>query len=80
MTHSKQKAYFPSSSRAGAQALRALLEKRPPRAIDIARAGGFSPQYVHQVLRGDRPPSARFVEATRSLGFPVDLIWPGAGK
>jgi hypothetical protein len=76
MTGVKQTAYRPSSNRQGVQALRVLLEQRSPRPVDLARAGGFSPQYVHQVLSGLRPASARFIEAARALGFPVDLIWP----
>jgi hypothetical protein len=55
--------------------LRALLERRTPRPVDIARAGGFTPQYVYRVLSGRAPASARFLEACRSLGLPVDTIW-----
>ena len=53
--------------------LRELVEPRV-RAADIARAGGFSRQYTSQVLRGDLPPSERFLEACREVGLPIDLI------
>jgi hypothetical protein len=77
MSSFNQSAYRQSSgNRAGVQALRALLQNRSPLAADIARAGGFSAQYAHQVLSGARPASVRFIEAARTVGFPVDLLWP----
>jgi hypothetical protein len=51
--------------------LRAFVEPRF-RAVDIARAGGFSRSYVSQVFAGDVKPSPRFLEACRKVGIPVD--------
>jgi transcriptional regulator with XRE-family HTH domain len=43
------------------------------RATDLARAAGVSRQYVYDVLRGHRPPSAKLLAAARELGIPVDV-------
>jgi hypothetical protein len=59
--------------------LRAMIARTTPRPVDIARAGGFSRQYVNRVLTGRARASARFIEACRSLEIPVDLIWGAAG-
>jgi hypothetical protein len=60
-----------------ARILRALIERKTPRPIDIARAGGLSKQYVGAVLAGRRRASPKFIEACRELGLPVDVIWGG---
>jgi len=59
--------------------LRAWMQPRV-RPIDIARAGGFSRQYVSKVLAGKKHPSARFCEAARSLGVPVDVLLSESGS
>jgi transcriptional regulator with XRE-family HTH domain len=53
--------------------LRAWLVPRI-RPADLARAAGCSHQYVSAVLAGRKPPSARLLEAARTLGLPVDVI------
>ena len=53
--------------------LRTWTEPRV-RPIDIARAGGFSRQYVAKVLAGKKRPSERFRKAAESLGIPVDVL------
>lgn len=55
--------------------LLAMIERTTPRPIDIARAGDFSRQYVSDVLAGRKRASQKFIEACRSLGLPVELIW-----
>jgi transcriptional regulator with XRE-family HTH domain len=56
--------------------LRALIEPKV-RPADIARVAGCSRAYVSQVLSGQARASARFIDACRELGLPVDLIFTG---
>jgi hypothetical protein len=53
--------------------LRALIAPRA-RPIDIANAAGCSRQFVNDVLAGRRKPSAKILEACRTLGLPDHLI------
>jgi transcriptional regulator with XRE-family HTH domain len=41
------------------------------RASDLARTAGVSRQYISDVLRGYRPPSAKLLVAAAELGIPV---------
>lgn len=43
----------------------------------FAEAGDFSEGYIYAVIRGEKRPSQRFIEAASSyLGLSPDLIWP----
>jgi hypothetical protein len=59
----------------GGRLLRALIERKTPRPVDIARQGGFTRQYVGNVLAGRRRASPKFIEACRELGLPTEVIW-----
>jgi transcriptional regulator with XRE-family HTH domain len=60
--------------------IRAYLQRRPPTAAEIARAGGFSRQYAWRVLAGRELPSKRFLTACEELGVPVAAILSGDGN
>jgi transcriptional regulator with XRE-family HTH domain len=57
--------------------LRAWLDARPPRPVEIAREAGVSKQYISEILAGRCRPSARVVDACERLGLPVDLLFFG---
>jgi transcriptional regulator with XRE-family HTH domain len=40
---------------------------------ELARAAGVSRQYISDVLRGHRPPSAKLLTAAAELGIPVEV-------
>jgi transcriptional regulator with XRE-family HTH domain len=47
------------------------------RPVDLARAAGVYPSYVHAVLSGQKPPSQKLLDAARDLGVPVDDLLGG---
>jgi transcriptional regulator with XRE-family HTH domain len=50
------------------------------RPSELARQAGVSRQYVHAVITGKRPPSAKLLRAAAELGLPVQLIFGAAAE
>ena len=45
------------------------------RPTDLARQAGCTHQYVYAVLNGQKPASARLIDAADALGFPIAEIY-----